>query len=183
MSHLQGLGLAVLPPHLHGVAAVIPAVLQRQVHHHDVESPVVVGDKLHAAVAALPPVGGPGGAVGRRAVVPAGLHVVQLPLGQVADVLLLAAALVAGAAEVPGFVEQVVAVGQGPAHPAAQGDVLPLRADAARVGRRHQQRQRPSCGRGEWGQDGSKGDRGDGQGLRGAISSPDVTNTGTNQAP
>lgn len=147
MSRLQGLGLAMLPPHLHGVAAVIPAVLQRQVHHHDVESPVVVGDKLHAAVAALPPMGGPPGAIGRRAVVPAGL-VVQLPLGQVADVLLLAAALVTSAAEVPGFVEQVVAVGQGPAHPAAQGDVLPLRADAAHVGRRHQQRQRPSCRRG-----------------------------------
>lgn len=58
------LGLAVLPPGLHGIAAVIPAVLQRQVHHHDVKGTVVVMDKLHSVMAAgLPPEGGFWGAV------------------------------------------------------------------------------------------------------------------------
>ncbi|XP_037996728.1 cadherin-23 [Motacilla alba alba] len=99
VSHLHGVGLAVtFPPDLHGVAAVIPAVLQRQVHHHNVEGAVVVKDKLHAAVAALPPRGGFLGGVGRQLVVPAEV-VAQLLVGDVADVALVGAALVARAAE------------------------------------------------------------------------------------
>lgn len=50
MSYVQGMGLPVIPPCLHGVATVIPTVLQRQVHHHNVESPVVVRDELHTMV-------------------------------------------------------------------------------------------------------------------------------------
>lgn len=133
VGHLHGVGLAVaFSPDLHGVAAVIPTVLQRQVHHHDVEGTVAVRHKLHAMVAARPPRGGFLGAVGRQLVVPAGV-VVQLLLSDVADVPLVGAALVSGAAEVPGFVEKVVVLGQGAADPARQGDVLALGADAQRV--------------------------------------------------
>lgn len=145
VSHLHGVGLAVaLPPDLHGVAAVIPTVLQRQVHHHDVEGAVVVRHKLHTV---MPPGDGFLGAVRRQLVVPAEV-VAQLLLGDVADVPLVRAALVAGAAEVPGFVEQVVALGQRAADPAGQGDVLALGADAERVRGGDQESCRPSC-RGE----------------------------------
>lgn len=146
MSHLPGVGLAVtFPPELHGVTAVIPTVLQRQVHHHDVEGAVVVRDKLHTVVAALPPEGGFLGAVARQFVVPAEV-VVQLLLGDVADVPLVGAALVPRPAEVPGFVEQVVALGQGAADPAGQGDVLALGADAERVRGGDQESCCPSVG-------------------------------------
>lgn len=147
MSDLQGVGFAVLPPGLHRVAAVIPAVLQRQVHHHDVKGTVVVGDKFHPVMISLPPEGGFLGAVAQRLVVLAQV-VVQLLLGDVADVLLVGAALVAVAAEVPGFVEQVVAVGEGTADPAGQGDVLALGADAERVRGGDQESCWPFC-RGE----------------------------------
>lgn len=138
VNNLQGVDPAVLPPGLDGIAAVIPAVLQRQVHHHDVKSAVVVGDKLHSVMAGLPRQGGFLGVVARRLVVPAQV-VVQLLVGDVADVLLVRAALVAVAAEVPGFVEQVVAVGEGAADAAGQGDVLALGADAKRVRRGDQE--------------------------------------------
>lgn len=147
MSDLQGVGLAMLPPGLHSVAAVIPAVLQRQVHHHNVKGTVVVGDKLHPMMAGLPPEGGFLGAVAQRLVVPAQV-VVQLLLGHVADVLLLRAALVTIAAEVPGFVEEVMAVSEGTADPAGQGDILALRADAEGVWSGDQESCRPSC----WGE-------------------------------
>lgn len=148
VSHLPGVGLAVtFPPELHGVTAVIPTVLQRQVHHHDVEGAVVVRDKLHTVVAALPPEGRFLGAVARQFVVPAEV-VVQLLLGDVADVPLVGAALVPRAAEVPGFVEQVVPLGQGAADAAGQGDVLALGADAERVRGGDQESCCPSC-RGE----------------------------------
>lgn len=148
VSHLPGVGLAVtFPPELHGVTAVIPTVLQRQVHHHDVEGAVVVRDKLHTVVAALPPEGRFLGAVARQFVVPAEV-VVQLLLSDVADVPLVGAALVPRAAEVPGFVEQVVPLGQGAADAAGQGDVLALGADAERVRSGDQESCCPSC-RGE----------------------------------
>ena len=147
VSDLLGMGFAVLPPGLHGVAAVVPAVLQRQVHHHDVKGTVVVGEKLHPVMAGLLPEGGFLGAVARQLVVPARVAV-QLLFGDIADVLLLGAVLVAVAAEVPGFVEQVVAVGEGTADPAGQGDVLALGADAERVRGGDQESCWPSC-RGE----------------------------------
>lgn len=149
MSHLHGVGLAVtFPPDLHGIAAVIPAVLQRQVPHHDVEGAVVVGHQLHAMVAALPPRGGFLGPVAQWLVVPAEV-VVQLPLGDVANVPLVGAALVARAAEVPGFVEQVVALGQGAADAAGQGHALALGAHAQRVRRGDQESCCPSSCRGQ----------------------------------
>lgn len=145
VSHLHGVGLAMpFPPDLHGVAAVIPAVLRRHVHHHDVEGAVVVKDKLHAVVAALPPWGGILGGVGGRLVVPAEV-VVQLLVGDIADVALVGAALVPRAAEVPGFVEQVVPLGQGAADPAAQGHVLALGAHTQRVRRGDQESCCSSC--------------------------------------
>lgn len=70
---------------------------------------------------------------------------VQLLLGDVADVLLLGASLVTIAAEVPGFVEEVMVVGKGTADPAGQGDVLALGADAERVRGGDQESCRPSC--------------------------------------
>lgn len=147
MSEPQGVGLAVLPPDLPGVAAVMPTVLQCQVHHHNVKGTVVVGDKLHPVMADLASKGGFLGAVAQRLVVPAQV-MVQLLLGDVADVLLLGAALVTIAAEVPGFVEEVVAVGKGTADPAGQGDILALGADAERVRGGDQESCQPSC-RGE----------------------------------
>lgn len=129
MSDLQGVGFAVLPPGLHSVAAVIPTVLQRHVHHHNVKGTMVVWDKLHPMMAGLPPNRGFLGAIAWQLMVPAQV-MVQLLLSDVADVLLLRAALVTVAAEVPGFVEQVMAVGKGTADPAGQGDILALRADA-----------------------------------------------------
>lgn len=144
MSDLLDVGLAVLSPGLHGVAAVIPTVLQRQVHHHDVKSTVVIRDKLHPMMAGLPPKEGFLGAVARWLVVPAQVMVQHL-LSDVADVLLFGAALVTIAAEVPGFVEQVVAVGEGTADPAGQGDVLALGADAEGIRSGDEESCWPSC--------------------------------------
>jgi len=144
VSNLHSVGLVVLPPGLHGVAAVIPTVLQRQVHHHNVKGTMVVRDKLHPVMAGLAPKVGFLGAVARWLVVPAQV-MVQLLLADVADMLLLGAALVTIAAEVPGFVEQVVAVSEGTADSAGQGDVLALGADAERVRGGDQESCRPSC--------------------------------------
>lgn len=129
MSNLQSVGLAMLPPGLHSIAAVIPTVLQGQVPHHDVKGSVAVRNKLHPVMAGLAREGRVLGAIAQQLMVPAQV-VVQLLLSDVADVSLLGAALVSIAAEVPGLVEQVVAVGKGTADPAGQGNVLALGADA-----------------------------------------------------
>lgn len=144
MSDLLDVGLAVLSPGLHGIAAVIPTVLQRQVHHHDVKSTMVVRDKLHSMMAGLSPKEGFLGAVARWLMVPAQV-MVQLLLSDIADVLLLGATLVTVVAEVPGFVEQIVAVSKGTADPAGQGDILALGADAEGVRSGDEESCWPSC--------------------------------------
>lgn len=104
MSHLLGILFAMFLFSLYHVTAVIATVLQSQIHHDDMKCPVVVRGGLQPMVVCLFSMEVPFCDIAMCPMMLPWL-MMQVPFSYIADMLLLRAALVSVAAEVPNFVK------------------------------------------------------------------------------